>query len=252
MSSNERLTPSTTPTPSRVRYLSQHFNSLAQTEESNMRSPPTPVSDTNAEASSSVDAPSARQTVYTGEHRIPLRERLRKMRLGINERKEERRRSGYLPESLQNMVSSSSPPSPSPPPPAGAPTTPIRSRPAPLEPPRAPRKANRKSLHLPPPVFAGGCDEDDHLFDRRANTTEEEVASKRLSVDVANERSRKRITAPGAPSPLRASFNADEMARLGSELDEMLERERLAKEEAERAGRGATADAEEREDGGSV
>ncbi|KAI1210622.1 uncharacterized protein F4807DRAFT_422059 [Annulohypoxylon truncatum] len=221
----------------RVHNLSQHFDSLVQTEVRDERSSPTSL----AEESSS---PKALKTVFTGEHRVPLRERLRAMRQGINGRKEERRKSAGLPNNREDMALlptrspsrtpspldlDSSYPSTSTFTTTAPPSTPRRSRPSPLplvdSCPGAPVKS-KKWLDLP--ASKSGTDADDLLFDRRAHPRAAvEIAA---SADKARERQRRRITTPGAPSPLRSSFNADEMAELAAQLDAM-RAEIAAKEE---------------------
>ncbi|KAI2473402.1 hypothetical protein F4781DRAFT_442038 [Annulohypoxylon bovei var. microspora] len=227
----------------RVRNLSQHFDSLAQAEDREYVSP-----STMTEEPSSPEAP---KTVFTGEHRVPLRDRLRAMRKGIHARKEERRSSGLLSDSLESMVSSTSPPrtpspitststsiSTSPCTPANNTLTRRRSRPAALPLgacPHAPRKANKYlAVHLDASPKDSSSDDDDCLFDRRA-TQHAEAVSKRLFVDQATDRHRRRVTAPGAPSPLRTSYNADEMAKLAAELD-VMRAEIAAREKEESAG----------------
>ncbi|XDG02976.1 hypothetical protein ABKA04_002591 [Annulohypoxylon sp. FPYF3050] len=235
MSSNQQ-------SASRVRDLSQHFNNLTQTEDHAEGSSP-------AKAVEEVTEPEARKTIFTGEFRLPIRERLRAMRKEINDSQEKRRKSGRFSNGADNTTLNpvySNVRAPSPldlncvplpltritPPPPPAPSTPQRPSSLALDSicPGAPIKS-KKYLRLPASI--SGTDSDDILFDRRANPrTPVEIAdTARRSSDKANERSRSRVTTPCAPSPLRSSFNAEEMMELAAQLDAM--RAEIAAKEAQ-------------------
>ncbi|KAI2620239.1 hypothetical protein GGS26DRAFT_317639 [Hypomontagnella submonticulosa] len=152
-----------------------------------------------------------KETVFTGEYRTPLRERLKARRREVEERAKERRESGSISDHLESMTNSpSNPPSRS--------SSRTSSPPArkPVTPPSRPPSAEYLGPELRRLLDQYVADNNDILFDRRA--TKQDVDNKRLSQDLANERQRKRITAPPSPSPLRRSYNADEMAKLSSAL----------------------------------
>ncbi|KAI1461121.1 hypothetical protein F4805DRAFT_313999 [Annulohypoxylon moriforme] len=210
----------------RVYNLSQHFDSMALAEGGNEHSSSTTVAE-------DASMPDASKTVFTGEYRMPLRDRLRTMRQGIHERKEERRKSGRV-NGLEDMtLRPTRSPSRSPSPldlnstsvPFTPPSTPQRSRPASLALEACPGAPTKSRKYLDLPASTSGTDSDDILFDRRAHSRSplEIASSARRSADKANERQRRRITTPGEPSPLRSSFNADEMAELAAQLDAMRE-----------------------------
>ncbi|KAI1095454.1 hypothetical protein F5B19DRAFT_345741 [Rostrohypoxylon terebratum] len=226
----------------RVRDLSQHFDNLAQTEDHTVRSSPTETAEAATE-------PEARKTIFTGEYRFPLRDRLRAMRKAISDSQEKRGKTRPSPSdakdvTLNPVYSNARAPSPldlncvplpltriTPPPPP-PPSTPHHPSPLPLDSicPGAPVKS-KKYLKLPADL--SGTDSDDILFDRRANpcTPVSVAATARRTSDKNNERSRSRTTTPSCPSPLRSSFNAEEMADLAAQLDVM--RAEIAAKEAE-------------------
>ncbi|KAI1388320.1 uncharacterized protein F4822DRAFT_242018 [Hypoxylon trugodes] len=183
-----------------------------------------------------------RGTVFTGETRVPFRDRLAAMRQGVQERSLERRRSGFLPLALQAMPSPSPPPSPRPRR-TTRPDSPFpiarqdrgTNRPTPLKPSGS--AAPRKSPNLERVAKSNeDCSCDDTILDRRAMKKDEADSQRDLS-NRANRRSRHGLTAPSSPSPLRASFNAAQMASLGSDLQAMLDlHEKKEKEKKERKG----------------
>ncbi|KAI2611539.1 uncharacterized protein GGS25DRAFT_519845 [Hypoxylon fragiforme] len=187
--------------------------------------------------------------VLTGENRIPLRQRLREMRKGVQERAQRRRESGSITDTIEAMVTvtepTTTPPRNASPPRSASPQieTPIRPlslahlEVAPLELPNAPFKRDGvyDSRRLSSSSSNNNNDDDaDHLLDRRANThTEEEVESRRLSVEQANERSRQKVTTPSRPSSLWRSFNADDIDKLYSALGRLEGEEREAESREE-------------------
>ncbi|KAI0884715.1 uncharacterized protein GGS22DRAFT_200408 [Annulohypoxylon maeteangense] len=206
----------------------QRMKSLTPTGDRNELSSPALATD----KSSSPEAP---QTVFTGEYRAPLRDRLRAMRQVLHGSKSGApngpEKPTLTPSPLDLNTPSTSPSIPSPPPP-----TPRRSRPTPLYLGTCPGAPIKSQKYLNLPISKAGTDSDDLLFDRRANqpSPTEVATSARRSADKANERQRRRITTPGAPSPLRSSFNADEMAELAVQLDAMT-KEMAEKKDGEKA-----------------
>ncbi|KAI1403769.1 hypothetical protein F4819DRAFT_449702 [Hypoxylon fuscum] len=240
MSTNQQRSTSTS--PSRVHALSQHFETLASAEahasgsesetddKMNVEDKHQLSSKSEGEDKVSVDA-THENAVYTGEYRIPLRERLRAARQSIKERAQFRRETGLL--SVDAIVEQISPP-----------RTPSTSRPVSIaECPDAPSKGKKYSdVKRLSSGSLKGCfsneHNDDHLYDRQAYKLDK-VAGKKLFIDVSNERQRKRTTTPIAGSPLRRSFFEEEMEAMSTYLARA-----LSEVEDESAGRSETEEEE--------
>ncbi|KAL7624360.1 hypothetical protein AAE478_005923 [Parahypoxylon ruwenzoriense] len=240
------LPPSPSSGQGRVRDLSKRFDALAASRNEQHSPQPKPAARTDTDTDTDTDTEATQDArvrfadlVLTGERRIPLRERLRTMRQELADRARLRRETGYLSDTLDSMCSRScsslsldSLPD--------LPATPRRHRSAfsEREAPAAPRKVRtfydvRRLASLDGSRSRSGGDgkngdeddeeeEDDCLFDRRANSRPDEVVRKKLFLDANNERRQKRISIPDRPSPLRRSYNAEEMAKLGFALDSMM------------------------------
>ncbi|KAI0009286.1 hypothetical protein F4779DRAFT_377760 [Xylariaceae sp. FL0662B] len=195
MSSNSRR-PTPPQTPSRVRELSQHFDSLA------------------SEDGVTPSSPSPRTPIYTGENRVPIRERLRRIR----DRAAGRRGTTRNP-----------------------PRTPSPQIAGELACPGAPSKKRDPRLQRVSDGNSSSSEEDDVLLDRRANSRPDAAVSRKLFVDVANERRQSGDTEPGRASPLRNSISADEMSELMAGFEALRKRDREREEEEEGEGRRKTA-----------
>ncbi|KAI2632401.1 hypothetical protein GGR54DRAFT_583339 [Hypoxylon sp. NC1633] len=158
---------------------------------------------------------SLQKTVFTGEKRVPIRERLRTMRQGIRDRALQRRKSGVIPNALEAITSRT-------PSPLQVPQTPKLPQLAKfeIECPGAPIKKAKKVADLRGESSESSDSEgsNDVFFDRQANK-KDQVASKKLFLDSVNERRRSRNSTPVQPSPLRRSFNAAEMEKLAAGLN---------------------------------
>ncbi|KAI0831611.1 hypothetical protein F5Y06DRAFT_281431 [Hypoxylon sp. FL0890] len=171
---------------------------------------------------SSDDSPT-KLLVLTGEYRIPFRERMQAIRQRVQERAQERRKSGVISDSLDAMTSkTSAPQTPGSRGPTSAPRAPVTpSGSAQAETcPGAPVKPKREFDLRRLSWGSESEDIDDYLFDRYWAEKEDNVLSKKKSADWSNERQRRGITRPDTPSPLRSSFNAEEMAKLSAQLGE--------------------------------
>ncbi|KAI0381486.1 hypothetical protein F5Y04DRAFT_288362 [Hypomontagnella monticulosa] len=153
------------------------------------------------------------ETVFTGEYRAPLRERLRKRRQEVQRRPFERYESGSVSDHHDSMTNT----------PAGSPGHSPRRMPSPATskstPPSRPPSAEYLAPELRRLLDRYAKENTDRLFDRCAD--KQEAASKRSSLDLANERHQKGITAPPSPSPLRRSCNAMDTAVLSSALKKL-------------------------------
>ncbi|KAI1381521.1 hypothetical protein F4677DRAFT_460627 [Hypoxylon crocopeplum] len=159
-----------------------------------------PGSESGSDAEESLSSDGTRKVVFTGENRIPYRERLQKIRRAAEERAKRRSGSGTIEAKGS--------------PPRTPPRTPPSLEPFEIECPGAPRKVN-KFLDARRLSDSESDETEDDYVD------EEQVATKRLLLDSANERHRKGITKPASPSPLRRSFNAEDMEKFGPTLDFM-------------------------------
>ncbi|KAI4869080.1 hypothetical protein F4820DRAFT_407943 [Hypoxylon rubiginosum] len=238
--SDKQTTPTTPMRPlgrGRVRAMSQYFDELVETQERSVKryrgeqregeadSPKDEV-DTH-EDDTGVCAPT--KTVFTGEYRVPLSERLRAIRLDVTDRAHSRRESGN--PSADALVDRTSPPPRTQVPvlPTFTPVRPVSSSSSSVDPecPGAPRKVvsskqhsiamRRLSSDTSPSSSSSSCSsssdgdydddyENDHLFDRKANEPHL-VLKKKSFIDLANERQQRGDTAPCTPSPLRHSFS---------------------------------------------
>ncbi|KAI1411688.1 hypothetical protein F5Y13DRAFT_200683 [Hypoxylon sp. FL1857] len=175
--------------------------------------------------SSSVDVPT-KKLILTGEYRTPFSERIQAMRRGEHERAQECRNRGSVSDRLNALAIKTSRRTPSPPGSTSAPappSTPLRPAAAEVCPgaPQKARKFDRNFLGRGSSCSDGN--EDDYLFDRWANKPEN-VLRKKKSADLSNERCRRGITTPDHPSPLRSSFNAEEMEKISAQLDALSKR----------------------------
>ncbi|KAI1084433.1 hypothetical protein F5B20DRAFT_593489 [Whalleya microplaca] len=144
--------------------------------------------------------PPRRTTRFTGDGRVPLRERLQRMR-----------------DAAAAARGATEPPL--------TPLSPVFARP---ECPGAPAKAKLgKILDLEWFSSAGICinDDVDLLLDHRANKRET-VVRRKLFLDLVNERRQAGSVEPGRASPLRNSVNVEEMEKLAHGLDSLREQEK--------------------------
>ncbi|KAI1780490.1 hypothetical protein F4818DRAFT_395879 [Hypoxylon cercidicola] len=189
----------------RVRALSEHFETLVQSQERSAKRSRREAQDemsdedvNDAERKASVEVPK-RTTILTGEFRTAYVDRLRDMRQEVDERAQLRHQMGYL--SVDDLKRSSRPPRDVSPP--TRPSTPTRVWES--ECPGAPVKANMHAAMRRLSSGSSGDDYNDHLLDRKGN--KRNLALKNKShTDMAHERHQKGDTTPNCPSPLRQTF----------------------------------------------
>ncbi|KAI1139663.1 hypothetical protein F5Y05DRAFT_424579 [Hypoxylon sp. FL0543] len=179
---------------------------------------PEAAGESEAPESSTVDTPT-KKTVLTGEYRIPLRERVQAMRQEVQQGRREERQIKDISKDLEALanriyekgVSRVRDPTSAPRPPV----TPTSS-PSPAACPGAPSKPKRQfDLRR---LSLSDDEDDDAFFDRFWASRDENTLRKKKSSKRLNERHRRGSTRPETPSPLRSSFNFEEMEKMKTAL----------------------------------
>ncbi|KAI5864243.1 hypothetical protein GGS23DRAFT_489515 [Durotheca rogersii] len=229
--------PSQVQAHSRVRELSKHFEAMAVAGSSHCMSDDRPAGvklGAHVERrGGELEADLYRHNVvFTGDGRIPLRERIRSKRQEAADRAL-RLEVGSSSEALGALGNGSGYPSP---------FSPLNS--PSFLPPLAPylasakRKVSVQDMYLLSPMNGSGSGSDENAdddchFDRWVNMNPNEASRKKLLLDNANARLQERITTPGCPSTLRKSFGPQDMEALSSALNCMMEEHHSEEHETE-------------------